>query len=85
MTDSRDIALMSHLMRRVGFGATRQEIEALAEQGYEDTVELLLHPEDQPEIDEELLYRYHPMVETLSRDKVVGQLLWPFRMAAEHL
>jgi uncharacterized protein (DUF1800 family) len=43
-----DIALMAHLMRRAGFGAQYDELEARAAQGYEATVEALLHPEDHP-------------------------------------
>ena len=31
----QDIALMAHLMRRAGFGATRDEIEARVAKGYE--------------------------------------------------
>ena len=60
MADGREIALMAHLMRRAGFGADRGEIEALAEQGYEETVEQLLNPESQPELDQTLFYRHHP-------------------------
>jgi uncharacterized protein (DUF1800 family) len=41
-----DIALMAHLMRRAGFGAQYDELEARAAKGYEATVEELLHPED---------------------------------------
>lgn len=52
MADGRDIALMAHLMRRAGFGTDRDEIEALAGQGYEETVEQLLDPESQPELDQ---------------------------------
>ena len=37
----QDIALMAHLMRRAGFVATREELEALVEKGYEHTVEEL--------------------------------------------
>ena len=37
MTDS-NIALMAHLMRRAGFGASRRELERYASQGYEATV-----------------------------------------------
>ena len=44
----KDIALMAHLMRRAGFGAQYDELEARAAQGYEATVEELLHPEDHP-------------------------------------
>ena len=45
---NNDIALMAHLMRRAGFGAQYDELEARAAKGYEATVEALLHPEDHP-------------------------------------
>ena len=35
----QDIALMAHLMRRAGFGASRAELEAGVAKGYEATVE----------------------------------------------
>ena len=54
-----ELALMAHLMRRAGFGATRDELETCVEQGYEATVEQLLHPEQSPVMDEDLLRRYH--------------------------
>ena len=44
MANKEDIALMSHLMRRAGFGATREEVEMRVEKGYEATVEELLNP-----------------------------------------
>ena len=53
------IALMAHLMRRAGFGAQYHELETLAAQGYEATVEALLNPEDQPSgLDLDLAERY---------------------------
>ena len=55
-----DIALMAHLMRRAGFGAGRDEIEARVAKGYEATVEELLNPEIQPEVDPYSLIRYQP-------------------------
>ena len=57
----QDLALMAHLMRRAGFGATREELEQRVAKGYEATVEELLHPELQPPAldDEDLLRRYH--------------------------
>ena len=58
--NKEDIALMAHLMRRAGFGASRGELESLAELGYEQTVEKLLRPEELPATDEYMLYRYHP-------------------------
>ena len=60
MATKQDIALMAHLLRRAGFGATRAEIERRADEGYDATVEWLLSPDEQPEVDEYLLYRYHP-------------------------
>ena len=54
-----DIALMAHLMRRAGFGAPREELEARAAAGYEATVEELLHPEQQEPVDRYDLLRYH--------------------------
>ena len=56
----KDIALMAHLSRRAGFGASRDEIEARVAQGYDNVVEELLNPGDEPGIEEDLLYRAYP-------------------------
>ena len=58
---NKEIALLSHLMRRAGFGATPDELERCAAMGYEATVEELLHPEYMPPAldDEDLIRRYH--------------------------
>ena len=56
---NQDIALMAHLMRRAGFGATRDELEARVAKGYEATVEELLHPEEQEPVSKLDLQRYH--------------------------
>jgi uncharacterized protein (DUF1800 family) len=60
MASHEDIALMAHLLRRAGFGASRAEVEAQAAQGYDAVVEELLHPEAQPSLQEDLMMRYHP-------------------------
>ena len=57
---NQEIALMAHLMRRAGFGATREELEQRAAKGYEATVEELLNFESQPALDRFELVRYHP-------------------------
>ena len=54
-----ELALMAHLFRRAGFGATRDELDEYVAQGYEAAVEQLLHPERAPVIDEDVLRRYH--------------------------
>ena len=74
-----DIALMAHLMRRAGFGASRAELAARVAQGYEATVEELLHPESQPELDEDTLYRYFPNLEG-PLAPVQAQTNWVYRM-----
>ncbi len=55
-----DIALIAHLMRRAGFGATRAELERYARQGFEATVEALLQGEAGGGIDDDIMSRYHP-------------------------
>ena len=54
-----DISLMAHLMRRAGFGATRDELEAALAKGYEATVEELLHPGDPEDLPQDVIRRYH--------------------------
>lgn len=61
MASREEISLFSHLMRRAGFGENRRNIEALAEQNYEDVVESLIEPGDEPRVDEYRMYRYHPI------------------------
>jgi uncharacterized protein (DUF1800 family) len=60
MGHSDDIALMAHLMRRAGFGATRDELETLVAAGYEETVEELIDPKKGQQADENILMRYYP-------------------------
>ncbi|MBM3935022.1 MAG: DUF1800 domain-containing protein [SAR202 cluster bacterium] len=79
MKTRTDIALVAHLMRRAGFGATRAELEQLAEKPYEDIVEDLLHPERRPEVDEHLLFRYHPTTASYG-DGGHAQTHWLYRM-----
>ena len=55
----KEIALVSHLMRRAGFGATRSEIEELSQNSYKDIVENLLHPERVEDLEEDVLKRYN--------------------------
>ena len=44
---NNDVALMAHLMRRAGFGAQYDELEARASKGYETMVEELLNPTEE--------------------------------------
>ena len=75
----KDIALMAHLMRRAGFGATYEELEARTAKGYEATVEELLHPDQQPAMERDVLMRVQP--QWVSQAGIEGQQEeWTFRM-----
>jgi len=79
VTQLTGVELMSHLYRRAGFGATRDQLEAALERGYEATVEELLHPEHAPPLEEDLIYRYWPDMKE-SRQIDPAQSLWVYRM-----
>ena len=78
MPNTEDIALISHLIRRGGFGAPRAEIDEHAERGYDATVEWLLNPDGEPEVDTASLYRYHPDAERPFR--LPNGMEWLYRM-----
>jgi uncharacterized protein (DUF1800 family) len=74
-----DLESMAHLYRRAGFGATRDQLEASLAKGYEATVEELLHPEDQPDLEEDLIFRYYIDMKE-SRQIDPAQSYWVYRM-----
>ncbi len=76
---SEEMALMAHLMRRAGFGATYEELERCIEDGYEATVERLLHPEEAPTWDDALIRRYHVDQNSLMLIES-SQSYWLYRM-----
>ena len=55
----KDIALMAHLMRRAGFGATRDELETYVKKGYDVVVDELLNPENPNNLPDDVIRRYH--------------------------
>ena len=55
-----DRALVAHLMRRAGFGATPAELDALTrDKTYEEIVDDLVTPERFPELDQSYIERYY--------------------------
>ena len=74
-----EMALMAHLLRRAGFGATRDELEQYLAQGYEATVEELLHPERTAPLDEDVIRRYHVDQNVLT-SPLSCQAYWLYRM-----
>lgn len=76
----QDLALMAHLMRRAGFGATREELETYAAKDYADVVEDLLHPDRFPELDDTLFCRYYSLGSTMVDAPVLWHARWLYRM-----
>ena len=56
---NQDVALMAHLMRRAGFGATRKELDEYVAKGYETVVDELLNPSDPGRMPDDIIRRYH--------------------------
>ena len=56
---NQEIALMAHLLRRAGFGATRDELEVCVAQGYDAVVEDLLYPSDPQNMPDDIIRRSH--------------------------
>ena len=77
---SSDLAMIAHLMRRAGFGASREELDERLAVGYEETVEDLLHPERQEPVDIYEFLRYHHMQWKPGTLGGVGQVSWVWRM-----
>ena len=77
--DKQKLDLMAHLMRRAGFGATRDELEALVERPYAEVVEELLHPADQQNIPDDVIRRYHVDQSEL-RNRAGAGAYWMYRM-----
>ena len=76
---NNDTALMAHLLRRAGFGATRDELERFLEKGYEAAVEELLDPADPGNMPDDLVRRYHVEQSEL-RDLAGSAAYWMYRM-----
>jgi len=72
-------ALMAHLLRRAGFGATRQELERYLAKGYEAVVDDLLNPSDPQNMPDDVIRRYHPEQSEL-RDLSSSGAYWMYRM-----
>ena len=77
-----EIAIMAHLMRRAGFGAPRQELEARAANGYEATIEELLDPQAHgiSPIDEAVMFRAQPCFEIGGGVPTNSQSEWMYRL-----
>ena len=72
--------MVAHLLRRAGFGASRDELEAYAAQPYEAIVEDLVNPERFPDPDDTLLFRYYPHLQANQDNPGVWNGRWFYRM-----
>ncbi len=71
--------LLAHLLRRAGFGASQKDLDRYAGRSYEDVVEELIHPEQAPDLDEDVVSRYMP--HTTSKDaEGEWNARWMYRM-----
>ena len=76
---SQDTALMAHLLRRAGFGATPDELDQYMAKGYDAVVEELLYPGDPQNIPDDLIRRYHAEMSE-ARDLAGAGAYWMYRM-----
>ncbi len=72
---SSELALIAHLFRRAGFGATRDDLERYAARGYGEAVEDLVNPERCPELDEDIIIRYVD-----GENQIIWAGTWMYRM-----
>ena len=75
-----DIELISHLMRRAGFGVTRDQLETYAASGYEAAVESLLDPGEEQRMGDDLIRRFQPELSGMLNQNSSGPN-WLYRMA----
>jgi len=75
--NKQDVALMGHLLRRAGFGATPSEMDKALDIGYDAMLEELLNPDHPDEIPDDLIRRYHV---DLSDLRSSGGAHWVYRL-----
>ena len=73
----RETALMAHLLRRAGFGATPVELDAAMNIGYQRVLQNLLNPDHTDEIPDDLIRRYHVDLSDLRNG---GGAHWVYRL-----
>jgi uncharacterized protein (DUF1800 family) len=79
MADER-VALTAHLLRRAGFGTSREELEAYASRPYEEVVDELVNPERVPEVEDDVLMRYYPSLHANRDNPGAWNGRWYYRM-----
>ena len=80
-TMTSEKALMAHLMRRAGFGASSEELDRLVAQGYDETVEQLLDIEQPSRMTDNMIRRYHSEYSGMMGNLSAGAN-WMYRMVS---
>ena len=75
----QDLKLMTHLLRRAGFGATPDELDRAMDKGYDAVLDDLLNPAGDDFIPYDLIRRYH--VDQSNLHGGGAQANWVYRMA----
>ena len=76
---NRDVELIAHLMRRAGFGATRDQLDAYAAKGYEATVEELINAGEEQRMGDDVIRRFQPELSGMLNQNSSGPN-WLYRM-----
>ena len=71
VTINTDVKLMAHLLRRAGFGATKDELDKYNSMGYENVVDSLIDNNNSQRINDTLIRRYFPD-QSVTHDQVGG-------------
>jgi len=79
MVDER-LTTMAHLLRRAGFGSSRDELEVYAARPYEEVVDDLVNPERFEPLDEDTLERFYPHIFSNKDNPAVWNGRWFWRM-----
>ncbi|MCH8235674.1 MAG: DUF1800 family protein, partial [Chloroflexi bacterium] len=74
-----DLDLIAHLLRRAGFGATRDELEEYAALGYDGAIDRLFNPGDRDAMPTDLIRRYHPD-QSITQIAPSSGSVWMYRM-----
>ena len=81
VTTSTDVKLMAHLLRRAGFGATKEQLDQYISIGYEKVVDSLIDKEDSSRINDALVRRYFPD-QSVTHDTTGAGSYWLYRLVS---
>jgi len=81
VTTSPDVKLMAHLLRRAGFGATKEQLDQYISIGYEKVVDSLIDTEDSSRINDALVRRYFPD-QSVTHDTTGAGSYWLYRLVS---